>query len=56
MIDWLLGREDIFLYTIPNVGYSFNATEILSYRHLEENLISMIERGAFQDLKQLERL
>lgn len=25
-------------------------------RHLEENQISVIERGAFQDLKQLERL
>lgn len=27
-----------------------------SCRHLEDNQISVIERGAFQDLKQLERL
>lgn len=25
-------------------------------RHLEDNQVSIIERGAFQDLKQLERL
>lgn len=25
-------------------------------RHLEDNQVSVIERGAFQDLKQLERL
>ncbi|KAK2116954.1 hypothetical protein P7K49_003840 [Saguinus oedipus] len=36
-----------------NPGY--RDTE-LGYEHLEDNQVSVIERGAFQDLKQLERL
>ncbi|POI31837.1 hypothetical protein CIB84_004412 [Bambusicola thoracicus] len=34
----------------------FSGLKNLRVLHLEENQISVIERGAFQDLKQLERL
>lgn len=34
----------------------YNVVSLFSVRHLEDNQITVIERGAFQDLKQLERL
>lgn len=40
----------MLLYFVKIDWYFWNC------RHLEENQISVIERGAFQDLKQLERL
>uniref|UniRef100_A0A673YP67 Slit homolog 3 (Drosophila) n=1 Tax=Salmo trutta TaxID=8032 RepID=A0A673YP67_SALTR len=43
------------LYTDVIVFIDY-VVSLFSFRHLEDNQITVIERGAFQDLKQLERL